>query len=55
MACDLNGRKNIYIFRNAITMQIILRNKIPGKTTSSKLQVPKSLVTKSKKRFNFKN
>ena len=30
MAYELNGRKNIYIFGNVITLQIILRNEIPG-------------------------
>ena len=30
MVCELNGRKNIYIFGNVITTQIILRNEILG-------------------------
>ena len=30
MVYELNRRKNIYIFGNVITMQIILTNKIPG-------------------------
>ena len=30
MVYELNGRKNIAITGNVITLQIILRNKIPG-------------------------
>ena len=30
MVYKLNGRKNIYVSGNVITLQVILRNKIPG-------------------------
>ena len=30
MVYELNGRKNIFIFGNLITLQINLRNEIPG-------------------------
>ena len=36
----LNGKKNI-IIGNVITVQIILRNEIPGNNNLLKLQVPK--------------
>ena len=38
MVYELNGRKNICIFENIKTLQIILSNQIPA---CSKLQVPK--------------
>ena len=34
---SINGRKNIWIFRNVITLQIILRNEIPGNNDLSKV------------------
>ena len=37
MVYELNGRKNICIFGNVITLQIILRNKIPGHNDSFKV------------------
>ena len=44
MVYELNGRKNICIIGNVITLQIILRNKIPGnnnlfKVTSTWIKV----------------
>ena len=41
MICELKGRKNICIFRNVTTLQIILRNKISENNNLFKLQVPK--------------
>ena len=41
MVYELNGRKNICIIGNIITLQIILRNEIPGNKTWSKLHVSK--------------
>ena len=44
MVYELNGRKNICIIGNVITLQIILRNEIPGnnnllKVTSTEIEV----------------
>ena len=41
MVYELNGRKIICIFGNALTLKIILRNEIREITPCSKLQVPK--------------
>ena len=43
MVYKFKGRKNICTFGNVITLQIILRNEIPGNeiTACSKVQVPK--------------
>ena len=55
MVCELNGKKYICIFGNAITIQIILRNEIPGNndlfivTSTEKYgyQIKKSSISKS--------
>ena len=41
MLYELNGRKNICIIRNVITLQIILRNQIPGNNNLFKATIPK--------------
>ena len=43
MVYELNRKKNICIFGNVITLQILLKNEIPGNIilACSKLQVPK--------------
>ena len=41
MVYESNERKNICIFGNVITLQIILKNENQGKMTCSKLQVLK--------------
>ena len=42
MVYELNERKNIYIIENLITLQIILRNEIPGNDNS--LNVASTLI-----------
>ena len=50
MVYQLNGRKNICIFGNVITIQIILRNEIPGNKDLLKVkygyQIKKSSISK---------
>ena len=46
MVYELNGRKNICIFGNIITLQIILRNEIPGNNSLFK-------VASTKKKYGY--
>ena len=41
MVYELNGKKNICIIGNVITLKIIQRNETPGNNNCSKLQVAK--------------
>ena len=56
MAYELNRKKNICIFGDVLTLQIILKNEIPGSnlllkvTSTYKVWLPSLL-----KEFNFKN
>ena len=56
MVYELNGRKNVCIFENVITLQIILRNEIPGNNGLFQLQVPKIKYSyQIKKKVPFEN
>ena len=39
MVCPLNGKKNIYIFGNVTTIQIVLKNEIPGNNDLFKVTI----------------
>ena len=52
MVYELNGRKNICIIGNVITLQIILRNEIPANNNKAWIVF---VLKEIKKRLHFKN
>ena len=55
MVCELNGRENICIIGKVLTIQIILRNEIPGNNDLFKVTVIWKYGFQIEKMFHFKN
>ena len=57
MVCGLNGRKNICIFGNVITLEIILKNEFPENSDLSKVtrSLNKLWPPNKNKKSNFKS
>ena len=53
MVCESNGTKNICIFVNVMTMQIIPRNEIPGNSALLKVTSTEKYVYQVNKKVPF--